>query len=310
MSRLTRTLSATSLAAVVAAAVVAAPSSALAAHGLDRIDLVTGSQPEGIAAGPGTTFFAGARSDGAIYVGDVVTGEREELVAGDGDGPAVGLLYDERSGLLWVAGGSGGDVTAYDAETGEQVFRALVAGAGFLNDVAITDRAIYVTDSFNAEIVVIPLRTKDRDLPVEGTYRTLKVKGEYVQPEGFGLNGIRELPSGDLVVVSGGVLYAVDERSGQADVIEQDGQALVAGDGLVLEGRTLYVVNGAGGDEVVELRLAADEGSTTFVRELTDPELDRPTTGALIDGALYVVNGRFAVAGDPQTENYVTRLDL
>lgn len=87
MSRLTRTLSATSL----AAALVAAPSSALAANGPDRINLETGSLPEGIAAGPGTSFFAGARSDGGVYVGDIRSGAVDLLVEGDDRGPAVGL---------------------------------------------------------------------------------------------------------------------------------------------------------------------------------------------------------------------------
>jgi streptogramin lyase len=301
MSRLTRTLSATSLAAVVSAALVAAPSSALAGPALDRIDLETGSQPEGIAAGPGTTFFAGARSDGAVYVGDVRTGDVELLVAGDGEGPAVGMLYDARSGLLWVAGGTGGDITAYDAQTGDEVFSAQVEGAGFLNDVAITRDAVYVTDSFGDALTVVAL---DRNGQPTGEVSPLELLG-YEAPAGFGLNGIRELPGGDLVVVSGGVLYRVDPASGATRVIDVDVD-LRGGDGLELRGNQLYVVNGYGGDEVVVLRLQGDSARTTGV--LTDEDLDRPTTGALIGGSLYVVNGRFSVAGDPTTEYYVTRL--
>ncbi|MBC7374916.1 MAG: hypothetical protein H7323_13085, partial [Frankiales bacterium] len=139
-------------------------------------------------------------------------------------------------------------------------------------------------------------------LPRSGTFSPLAVTGDYVQPRGFGLNGIRDLPNGDLLTVSGGVLYVVDPRSGQADRVEQRGRALTAGDGLELVGRDLYVVNGYGGNEVVQLRLERGDAETTVTQVLdqgdTASVLDRPTTGAFVGGDLYVVNGRFgAVAG-------------
>jgi hypothetical protein len=92
--------------------------------GPDTISLVTGSSPEGISAGPGTTFFAGSRADGAVYVGDVRTGTVRQLVAGRQGAVAVGLLYDAATKRIWVAGGATGTVTAYDSRTGEQLFAA------------------------------------------------------------------------------------------------------------------------------------------------------------------------------------------
>lgn len=278
----------------------------------DRIALATGSLPEGIAAGPGTTFFVGARSDGDIYVGDVRESSVTRLVDETTPGAAaVGMHYDERSGLLWVAGGGPragrglGTVTAYDGD--REVFQTTVAGAGFLNDVVVTRDAVYVTDSFDDALVVVPLDAAGRP---DGPATRLPLTGEYVQPAGFGPNGIREVPGGDLVLVSGGVLYAVDPSTGVADVIEVSGRRLTGGDGLELRGRTLYVVNGYGGDEVVVLRLSGDGRSATttgVIAERSPDELDRPTTAALVAGSLYVVNGRFSVAG-PTTENFVTRL--
>lgn len=307
MSRLTRTLSAISLAAVVSAALVASPSSALAAHGPDRIDLETGTLPEGIAAGPGATFFAGARSDGDIYVGDVRTGEVTLFADRDDPQAAVGMFYDDRSGLLWVAGGGPaagtgtGTITAYGAD-GDVAYEATVAGAGFLNDVVVTRDAVYVTDSFGDALSVVAL---DRNGQPTGAPTSLALV-DYEAPVGFGLNGIRELPGGDLVVVSQGVLYRVDPTTGATSIIEVD-QALAGGDGLELRGNQLYVVNGYGGNEVVVLRLQGDQALTTGV--LTDGQLDRPTTGALIGGALYVVNGRFGTLGEqPDADVYVTKL--
>ncbi len=278
----------------------------------DRIALETGTLPEGIAAGPGTTFFVGARSDGDIYVGDVrersVTRLVDETMPG---AAAVGMYYDDRSGLLWVAGGGPaagrglGTVTAYDGA--DEVFQTTVAGAGFLNDVVVTRDAVYVTDSFSGELVVVPLDAAGQPA---GPVERLPLTVDYVQPGGFGLNGIRALPGGDLVVVAGGVLYAVDPSTGVADRIEVQGRQLTGGDGLELRGRTLYVVNGYGGDEVVVLRLSGVGGSATTTDVITEsgPEqLDRPTTAAHVAGSRNVVHGRFTIAG-PTTENFVTRL--
>ncbi len=308
-----RTSSRAAVVVLTALALAVTPLTPLAADARpDRIALETGSLPEGIAAGPGSTFFVGARSDGDIYAGDVRDARVTRLVDETTPGAAaVGMDYDERSGLLWVAGGGPasrglGTVTAYDGG-GREVFQTTVDGARFLNDVVVTRDAAYVTDSGNAALVVLPLRRNGRPT---GDVDQLPLTGDYVQPAGFGANGIRELPSGDLVVVSGGVLYAVDPSTGRADRIEVSGRQLRGGDGLELRGRTLYVVNGYGGDEVVVLRLSRDGRTATttgVIAERSPEQLDRPTTAALVAGSLYVVNGRFSVAG-PATENFVTRL--
>lgn len=282
----------------------------------DTVPLVTGSLPEGISAGPGDTFFAGARRDGAVYVGGTRNGKLRTLVPGQPGEIAVGLLYDEATKRLWVAGGASGDVKAYDARSGREVFSAALGAGRFLNDVAITPDAVYVTDSTRAELVVVDLGAKGRPTGV----RTLTVGGDYVQPSGFGLNGIRALPSGDLLAVSGGVLYVIDPATGAADVVEVAGERLTAGDGLTLDGRTLYVVNGYGGNppaagrtgnEVVVLELSADFRAATVTGVLTDSDLDRPTTAALVGGDLYVVNGRFGtLATQPDAPVQVVRIDL
>ena len=308
MSRRTRSLAAVPLALALAVCVLGAPASAGPKPGPDTIPLVTGSLPEGISAGPGKTFFAGARSDGAVYVGNTRNGKLRTLVRGEPGEVAVGLLYDEATKRLWVAGGTTGDVTAYDARSGRELFTVNTGTGRFLNDVAVTPDAVYVTDSTRAELVVVP--TPGGRLPAPGTATVLPLTGDYVQPRGFGANGIRALPDGDLLLVSGGRLYTVT-TAGVTDQVEVTGGALTAGDGLVLSGSTLYVVNGFGGDEVVVLRLADDAGSATVTGVLTSPGLDRPTTGALVGGSLYVVNGRFAtLSRDPGAPVSVTRLPL
>ncbi len=67
----TRTLTRTGVVLTALALAVPPLSPAAADERPDRIALETGSLPEGIAAGPGSTFFVGARSDGDIYIADV-----------------------------------------------------------------------------------------------------------------------------------------------------------------------------------------------------------------------------------------------
>jgi len=297
----TRTLSAL-LAALALAVVPLSPAAAHdARHRPDTISLQTGSLPEGITTGPDHTVFAGARRDGAVRQYSTRTGALLRTVVAPREGEvAVGLLYDKRSGRLFVAGGATGDLTVYDARNGAVLYTANTGAGRFINDVTVTRDAAYFTDSTARQLFVVPLGRKGA-LPKDGVFASLTLGGDYVQPAGFGLNGIRDLPNGDLLVVSGGVLYTVSPRTGVADRIEQTGRALSGGDGLELKGRTLYVVNGYGGDEVVQLRLGKGYTSTTVTRVLdesnTTSDLDRPTTGALVDGDLYVVNGRFGTIG-------------
>ena len=184
------------------------------------LSLRPGSQPEGIAKGPGTTYFAGARSDGAIYVGDVKDGTRNRLAKGREGGAARGMMLDRSTGLLWVAGDerdvddatapTTSTVRAYDSTTGALVREIVVPGQRFLNDVQVTPDAVYVTDSLAAELVVV----------TDDGFSLLPLTGDFVQPAGFGANGIRQLPGGDLVITSGGDLYRVARETGVADRIE------------------------------------------------------------------------------------------
>lgn len=216
---------------------------------------------------------------------------------GETGGVAVGMQYDRRSGLLWVAGGATGAVTAYDGRTGERVVRyqAPATPAGrFLNDVEVTRDGVFVTDSLNAELVVV--RTgpgKRAALPAD--VELLPLTGDWEQsPTGNNANGIRELPRGDLLVVDQGALLRVDPHTGVAERFEQvGGEPLTGGDGLELRGKTLYVVYGFNRDSVAVVHLDPRAGTFTVTGELVDDDLERPTTATLNRGALYAVNGKF-----------------
>ncbi len=315
-SRPTRALAAVVVAAA-AVAVPVVPSTAVGQRPFPETVALPGDfSPEGIAGGRGTTFYAGSRpgpTGGAVYAGDLRTGEGEVLVPPTPGGASIGMTFDRATGTLWVAGGPTGTVTGYDGRSGEVAARytAPSSQAGrFLNDVTIAGDRVYVTDSLNAELVVVPRR------PARGgDLELLPLTGDWDQSgSGFDANGIRTLPGGDLLVVDQGTLLVVDPATGGAEALEQTGGTpLTAGDGLELRGSTVYVVFGYGEDSVavVDLDLAAGTFATTGALTKDEPEaddLERPTTALFRAGSLWVVNGKFA--SGPTTDQEIVRLDL
>jgi len=270
-----------------------------------RIDLPDGFQPEGIEAGTGTTAYVGSLRDGAIWRGDLRTGEGDPTWAEPVGAPTVGLAYDAQHGLLWAAGGPSGQVRAYDAETGELVRTYTVPGSGFLNDVTVTQDAVYVTDSVVQRLVVVPFGP-DGSLPETAT--TLPITGDFVYGAGFNANGIVDARGYLLVVKSStGELFRIDPATGHSVRVDTGAADLRNGDGLLVRGSTLYVVRNQD-DLVVELRLGPHLLTAEQTAELTG-DTDVPTTATFVAGRLYVVNARFNRVADPTTADYwITRL--
>jgi hypothetical protein len=84
--------------------------------------------------------------------------------------------------------------------------------------------------------------------------------------------------------------------------------SLTSGDGIVLQGRTLFVVRNQL-NEVVELRLSPDLTSATLVETVTDPDFRVPTTLALQGSRLYAVNARFGTPPTPETTYEIVLVD-
>jgi hypothetical protein len=59
----------------------------------------------------------------------------------------TGLKVDRRHDLLFVSGGASKGIYVYDSETGADVAAFALPDAGFVNDVVLTRRAAYFTDS-------------------------------------------------------------------------------------------------------------------------------------------------------------------
>jgi hypothetical protein len=270
------------------------------------IGLPAGFRPEGITS-RGRTFYTGSLADGRIWAGDLRTGRGGVLLPGQPGRQLRGMQVDRRTGLLWVAGNEGptGIVLAVDARTGQVERRYVVEGAQFLNDLVVTRRAVWVTDSRVDRLTRIPLRRSGA--PAGGDVRQLAITGQWPATGNIRANGIRRLPDGTLVVVhSAAGLFTISPRTGQARRLPvQGGPGITAGDGLELRGSQLYVVRGSGQNEVSVVRLRRSGGDSTAIWKgaLTDPALDVPSTATFARGRLWAVNARFGVPS-PDTAAY------
>lgn len=294
----------------IALVLCALPASAVASHSSypETIPLPNGWQPEGIAT-DGDTFFAGSRATGSIVRGNLKTGNIEPLVTRT-DGAALGMKVDKRD-RLFVAGGGTGTARVYDADDGELLKEyALTSAPTFINDVTVTRRAAYFTDSQPPQNLYV-LDLCGKRLPREARALSLTGDLEYDNdPETFELNGIAATRDGSrLIAVQSrlGKLFLINPRTGDTEEIE--GVDVPNGDGLLLDGRTLYVVqNFLNQIAVVRLDRGLDDGRVVDV--LTDDDFDIPTTVA--EGRsgrfLWAVNARFTTPATPTTPYDVVRV--
>ncbi|MFM9612419.1 superoxide dismutase [Streptomyces sp. V2] len=270
----------------------------------DLIPLPNGFRPEGIAIGRAPYAYLGSLGDGSIYRADLRTGEGTILSAGPGT-PSVGLKLDDRGRLFVAARGEGARVV--DARSGEilATYRLTTTTPTFANDVLLTPRAAWFTDSFQPALYALPLG-RGGALPAADDVVRLPLSGAWAQVPGevVNANGIARTPDGSalLVVQSGvGALHRVDPRTGVTTLVDLgDAAPLTNGDGLLRAGRLLYVVQNRQ-NAVDVFRLAADGRSGVFLRRITDADFDVPTTAAAYQGRLYLPNARFTTTPTPET---------
>jgi hypothetical protein len=247
-------------------------------------------RPEGIASGPKDSFYVGSIPQGAVYRGSYRTGEGEVLVPPHPGRNHTGLKVDQRHDRLFVAGGASKGIYVYDSETGDDVANFRLPDAGFVNDVVLTPRAAYFTDSLVQRLYRVKIG-KHGHL---GEPERIPITGDLEYEAGFNANGIEAVRNGRRLIVvqsNTGELFSVRPGSGRSREIELDG-SLTNGDGILLRGRTLYVVrNRDNRIAVVDLKPRLRSGE--IEEELTDPLLDVPTTIAPFKRFVYAVNARF-----------------
>jgi sugar lactone lactonase YvrE len=283
-----------------ALAALAASAAVAKASFPSTIALPNGWQPEGIAVGDGTTFYVGSIPTGAVYRGDLRTGKGATLVPGAAGRAAIGVEHDR--GRLFVAGGPTGKAFVYNAKTGALI-RELQLASGtptFVNDVVVTKRAAYFTDSNQAVLYRVAL---SKNGAPAATSTPLPLTGDFELVGGFNLNGIDATPDGKTLVVvqsATGELFRVVAATGLTRQVDLGGALVSNGDGLLLHGRTLYVVqNQLNRIAVVALGKGLTSGRIT--RTITNSAFDVPTTIDRHGKRIYAVNARFGTPPGPST---------
>jgi sugar lactone lactonase YvrE len=269
----------------------------------DQVIVLPGiSSTEGIAAGPGTTFYAGDAFRGDIFRGDLRQGTAELFIDAP-DGRFVGgVKADVRHHLLFAAGGPG---HAYVYDTGTRTTVAAYdvgdPATTFVNDVALVPGGAWFTDSLRPNLYFVPVSPAGRPGPL----RTLRLSGPAADTSGqFNLNGIQATPTGRTLIVGHtglGKVFTVNPVTGAS--AELAGVDAPNNDGLVLSGHRLWVVQNFS-NQISEFRLGADFSRGSLDEVITSPAFGVPTTAALFGDRLAAVNSHFDTGVPPTATRY------
>jgi len=308
---------------IIAALTLSVPSISLADKPFPGvIPTLMGSQSEGFAIGKGTTAFNGS-PDGSIYKLDLRTGQGDVLVpVQDPMGCSVlGMRVDPRTNYLFVAGCITGSAFVYDADNGALLmeYQLTAAFTGIVNDLTITQDAVYFTDSTRPVLYRLPLSANGR-IPVEADAAT-----EIPLPDEFELdfdsgdccggNGIVSTPNGKTLIVGHSNLarlYRVDPATGDVDQIVLDTPLSGFLDGIIMHNRTLYILTPGfpPPDAIQVVELDKNLLSGNIQQPLTGPSLDGVASGAIFGNSLYVNNARYFTAPGPATEYWLSKLRI
>ncbi len=311
---LTRLLGATAL--VLAAPLVLAPATATPAPAASRPSTYVVSDdpdtfPEGIHVSRDGTMYVTSKGTGTVYRGDVRSRRMRPWLPGGADGRVTATgVHEDPWGRVLVAGAESRHLFLYDRR-GRLLAKRTTAEETFLNDFAFSGGHVYVTDSFQQTIYRATLTRRGLGkLEPWMTIDRFSVAPEF-------LNGIVATPDGTALLVAdwqAGRTFRVDLRRRTGTPIRVV-NGTVGGDGLLLDGRTLWAVdNVVQGDgslvtSAKEVRLNGSwtEGRILDVSEPAGPER-QPTTIARDGHRLLWVESQFG-AVVPEPPFVVTEVD-
>ena len=252
-------------------------------------------------------YWATSVKDGTIFTGVVGSAAPAAVFSpagADGRTIATGIAY--ASGRLAVAGRQTGKAFVYGARSGRLISRmrtGLPPKRTWLNDVAFGAHGdAYFTDS-TEPVLWRARRTRggyslERFLDFTGTpvrYRTAS------GAEGINVNGIAASAGGHNLVIAkrnDNALFHIDLRTKRVRRVALAAGAVTTPDGLVLRGRTLYVVQNTP-SAVKVLRLSRDYTTASVRGTITDPSFAFTTGVAAYRDRLLVVSSQFDTLGSP-----------
>jgi Cu-Zn family superoxide dismutase len=253
--------------------------------------------PEGITVQRTTSaFFVSSTTDGTIFRGHISEPEAEVFLPGNQGARTTATGLEAIGTRLYISGGASGYVFVHDAASGE-LLAELMAGPGFINDVAVTRFGdAFFTNSL-VPVLYRVYQDEDGEYVIEEWLNFEDTVIEYVQ--GFNLNGIIVTPDQRYLIVvqsNTGRLFRIEIATQAIVEIDLGGIALTAGDGLAMQGHTLYVVRNSLG-EIAVVQLYDRFTTGEVVDTITDPSFRFPTTADIARGRLLVVNSQFNQRG-------------
>ncbi|MCH7920580.1 MAG: hypothetical protein IIC50_21690 [Planctomycetes bacterium] len=275
----------------------------------DLIPIPAGFEAEGIQLGKDQDFFVGTVSwsgnlanSGAIYKGNLVTGEGQILVPPTGK-PVAGLSYDARTDYLYAATGHSGGfagprweqgLKVYTATSGRLLGEIIFGDDMVINDVLVTDTAVYCTDSVSTTLYKVALENDGKVF--SSTVAKIEMTG-FEMAEGFNANGlVGDFDGKELVIINitTGVLYLVNTESGAATPVNVQGdeQLFPDGDGLYMDGRTLYIMQNFS-QKIAVVDLSDDLTQGTFIKNIVSDDFSIPTTITGFGSCIYAINTHF-----------------
>jgi outer membrane protein assembly factor BamB len=284
------------------AGLVAAGTPASAKPASDVIVLPGASSAEGITTGRGSTFYAGDFLLGDIFRGDLQSGAAELFIDAPDGRMALGMSFDEETGLLFVAGGFTGQAYVYDTVTGATVasYQLGDPSTTIVNDVTLTEQGAWFTNSASPVLYLVPMTGG-----VPGTASSLALSGPAAVISGnINLNGIAATADGATLVVAhsaNAALYTVNPDTGTSKLIE--GVSVPNVDGIVLQGRRLWAVQNFI-NQISAIRLSSDLSSGLVKKVITSSHFQTPTTAALHGANLAAVNAKFDTGIPPTADEY------
>ena len=207
-------------------------------------------------------FLVSDTGDGKIYGGTLGNTAMTPFIPAQG-AAAVGL--EIRRNKLYVAGGPSGEIRVYDLRTRRQVAKFDTGSGGFLNDVAVTGSGdVFVTDSFRPTLWhVTPAQVRAGSGTVQPLATPPAAIGFKADPSGqtFNLNGIVARTGHQLVVVNTntGRLFRIDlnqRRNAIRRIARIRGATVPTGDGMILDGGRLVVVQGGNAAQNVPTQIS------------------------------------------------------
>lgn len=319
---------------LIASALPAQPAQAQGKAFAKIVPAAVGAPPEGFTIGKGSIAYNGS-VDGSIYKVNLRNGQGEILVPAEpgfdleNDCHKLGMRVDPRSNYLFVAGCINGDAYVFDADTGEEIMKYSLATpyVSNINDIAITQDAVYFTDFGQPYLYRLPLSRNGRIPGDDDAVTEIPLIGDFETGDnliGVYANGIAATPDGSTLIVGhsgSSKIFRVDPATGHADeiIVDPPLAGILEGgflDGIVLHGNVLFVltpdITGAipPVDRIQVVALDKEMLTGTLVGVITDPDMDGVASGAMHGGSLYVNNARYGDYPMPSTEYWITQLNI